>query len=102
MFINLIFVIACVSHYCSHFVCVWHMCLNTLKIANLSVLFSALSIVYVHSIAVHFRRSCSSEAHSRFIVSCVGVNAAIYIRAVRESTFKQSAFDLPHRNKLCR
>ena len=55
MFINLIFVIACVSHYCSHFVCVWHMCLNTLRIANLSVLFSALSIVYIHSTAVHLQ-----------------------------------------------
>lgn len=44
----------------------------------------------------------SPTAYARFITSCAGVNAAIYIRAVLENSFKRSAFVFQHRNKLCR
>ena len=42
----------------------------------------------------------SPTAYARFITSCAGVNAAIYIRAVLGNSFKRSAFVFQHRNKL--
>ena len=45
---------------------------------------------------------CPPTAYARFITSCVGVNAAICIRAVLGNSFKRSAFVSQHHNKLCR
>ena len=101
MFINLIFVIACVSHYCSHFVCVWHMCLNTLRIANLAG--GAFGFFYcLCSFDICTRRLYVSAYGLRLnMTSCVGVNVAIYISSVRESSFKRSAFAFARCKKLC-